>query len=250
MSPAARPAAAWGGAGLRRIAGVADADSTCWTLIRGAAAGDRRAREAFALRYVPVVRAYLLARWRTPVLRERVEDAVQDAFLEFFRPDGVLARLDAARPGGFRPFLMGVLRNVARRVEERVTQERDRREPTPDLEAIGADDESLSLVLDRAWAREIVREAGERHRSAASGEGEQALRRVELLHLRFQDGLPIRDIATRWGVPAELVHHEYARARREFRKALESTVADYHGGTPEELEGELLRVLEAVQDRE
>jgi len=226
-----------------------DADSTCWTLIRGAASGDARAREAFALRYVPVVRAYLMARWRTPLLRERVEDAVQDAFFECFRPEGVLARLDAGRPGGFRPFLMGVLRNVARRAEERFTRERGHREAVPDLEAVEADEESLSQVVDRAWAREILREAGERQRDDAARTGDEAVRRIELLHLRFREGLPIREIAERWGVPADRLHHEYARARKEFRQALERTVRDHHGGTDTEVAEEIDRVLEAVGER-
>jgi len=33
-------------------------------MIRGAAAGEVAERERFARRYIPVVRAYLVARWR------------------------------------------------------------------------------------------------------------------------------------------------------------------------------------------
>ena len=38
---------------------MAGHDTTCWTVIRGAAAGDRDDRDLFARRYEPVVRAYL-----------------------------------------------------------------------------------------------------------------------------------------------------------------------------------------------
>jgi len=222
------------------------ADSTCWTVIRAAAGGDARAREQFARRYLPVVRAYLDARWRAPFLRERVDDAVQEAFLECYRRGGILERVDASRPGGFRPFLMGALRNVARRVEERIRNERARTTPRHDLDEVECDEDSLAVVVDRAWAREIVREAGERQRIAASQAGTAALRRVELLRLRFQEGLPIREIATRWDADPATVHHEYAKGRREFLSALEATVADHHAGTPEEIRAECGRVLDAM----
>lgn len=54
----------------------------------------------------------------------------------------------------------------------------------------------------------------------AAASGERAVRRVELLRLRFQEGLPIRDIALKWKEDAAKLHHEYATARAEFRSAL------------------------------
>jgi hypothetical protein len=56
------------------------------------------------------------------------------------------------------------------------------------------------------------------------------VRRVELLRLRFQDGLPIRSIASRWGEDPAKVHHEYATARAEFRAALREVVAFHRPG--------------------
>jgi RNA polymerase sigma-70 factor (ECF subfamily) len=50
--------------------------STCWTLIRAAAGGSAREREEFARRYVPVLRAYLAARWRGSPLLQDLDDAV------------------------------------------------------------------------------------------------------------------------------------------------------------------------------
>jgi RNA polymerase sigma-70 factor (ECF subfamily) len=69
------------------------------------------------------------------------------------------------------------------------------------------------------------------------------VRRVELLRLRFQEGLPIRDIATRWQTDAAVLHHEYARAREEFRAALLEVVAFYHPGTAAEVERECANLL-------
>lgn len=226
------------------------ADSTCWTMLSLARAGDVRAREAFALRYLPLVRAYLGARWTSPMLRERLDDAVQDAFLECLRGGGALERLDPSRPGGFRAYLLGVLRNVARRAEERLTKARGRSALGVDLDDLPAEDESLAQALDRAWAQAMLREAAERQRASAALAEERgqkgALARVELLRLRFQEGLPIRDIAVRWGVAPEGLHREYAKARHEFRTALEATLADHQGGSDEERGAALERLLAAA----
>jgi hypothetical protein len=44
-------------------------ESTCWTVIRAAAAGSSKDRDELARRYLSVVRAYLSARWRGSALR-------------------------------------------------------------------------------------------------------------------------------------------------------------------------------------
>jgi RNA polymerase sigma-70 factor (ECF subfamily) len=70
------------------------------------------------------------------------------------------------------------------------------------------------------------------------------VRRVELLRLRFEDDQPIRDIAARWGLEAAHVHHEYARARREFREVLVEIVAEQDPrSAPEEECARLLGLL-------
>jgi hypothetical protein len=59
---------------------------------------------------------------------------------------------------------------------------------------------------------------------------EAARGRVELLRLRFQDSLPIREIAQRWSMDAAALHYEYARARQEFKAALMEVAAFHHPG--------------------
>jgi RNA polymerase sigma-70 factor (ECF subfamily) len=61
--------------------------------------------------------------------------------------------------------------------------------------------------------------------------------------LRFHEGLPIRDIARRWGVKPAALHHEYARAREEFRAVLMQLVAFHHPGPPESVERECADLL-------
>jgi RNA polymerase sigma-70 factor (ECF subfamily) len=224
-----------------------DSNSTCWTVLQDAAGGDDAARAEFATRYAPLVRAYLGARWRGTALIHELDDAVQDVFVECLRQGGMLQRADPGRPGGFRAFLYGLVRNIALRIE----QDRARRcvrQVTGGMEDAGADaliaEESLSRLFDRAWARAIMRDAAARQAERAAREGEAALRRVELLRLRFHEGLPIRAIAQLWSVDAAALHHEYARARKEFKAALVEVMAFYHPGAPADAERECAELLD------
>jgi RNA polymerase sigma-70 factor (ECF subfamily) len=209
-------------------------------VIHGAALGSAPDREEFARRYLPVVRSYLAARWRGSPFLAELDDAVQEVFVECFRTSGALAHADPGRE--FRPFLYGVVRNVARRLEARP--------PRPgaavDLDRLPADEDSQARAFDRAWARALLREAAALQERHARARGPEAVRRVELLRLRFHEGLPIREIAARWGVDAAGLHHEYARARQEFRTALAEVVGFHQPGQPGEVErrcAELLALL-------
>src|SRR5262245_9274739 len=216
-------------------------ESTCWTVIRAAAAGSPTDREALARRYVSVVRAYLAARWRGAALLPERDDAVQEVFVECFRRGGALEAAGAGRVPSFRAFLYGVVRNVARRFEARPAPPAG---PLP--EEIDADEASQSRLFDRTWAEAIMAEAARVQRERAAERGPEAVRRVELLELRFEQGLPIRDIARRWGVEPAAVHHAYALARKEFRAALLEVVAFHSPGGPEALEREAAGLLRAL----
>lgn len=62
-----------------------NSETTCWTLIGSAAAGDTVDRNEFVSRYSPVVRAYFSARWRSSRLANEVDDACQDVFISTLR---------------------------------------------------------------------------------------------------------------------------------------------------------------------
>ncbi|MDJ0976881.1 MAG: sigma-70 family RNA polymerase sigma factor [Planctomycetota bacterium] len=218
---------------------MAEEQPTRWTLIRAAAGGAADARAAFAEAYGPVARAYLAARWRRHALRAELDDALQEVFVDCFKEHGALERADPER-GGFRAFLHGVVRNVALRFESGRAREREREEAAP-LHGVEADEDSLARVFDRAWARSIVQLAARRQAEAAADES--ARRRVELLRLRFEDDLPIRAIAARWGADPTRVHREYARAREEYRAALRDVVHEHHGGMPKAVDAECARIL-------
>ncbi len=215
-------------------------ESTCWTVIRGAAAGRPADREELARRYLNVVRAYLSARWRNSALLQDVGDAVQEVFIECFRQGGALEAAGAGRVPHFRAFFYGVIRNVARRFESRPHRTSDQ------LPEIEANEASLSKLFDRTWAQAMMAEAAQLQQQRASDLGSEALQRVELLRLRFEDNLPIRTIAERWGIPAEELHHAYAKARQEFRAALLEVVAIHQPGSSLDIEQEAAGLLRAL----
>jgi RNA polymerase sigma-70 factor (ECF subfamily) len=193
---------------------VSGADTTRWTVIRDAAGGD----------------------------------AAQEVFVDLFRDGGALDRVEPGRPGGFRAFFLGVVRNVARHVETCRGRSKERQPPNAfDPGDRAGDEESLAAAFDRAWAMALLRRAVDLHRERARGRGEAARRRVELLRLRFREGLPIRDIARRWEMEPRRLHKDYARARDEFRDVLLDVVAEHHGGSRAEAGCECSRLLELVR---
>lgn len=89
-------------------------------------------------------------------------------------------------------------------------------------------------------------EAAQLQRKRADERGPEAIQRVELLRLRFEENLPIRAIADRWNVSAADLHHAYARARQEFRTALLEVVTFHFPGKPTEIEQEAAELLKAL----
>ena len=215
-------------------------ESTCWTVIRAAAAGSPADREELARRYLGVVRAYLAARWRGSAPRDDLDDATQEVFVECFRRGGAVEAAGAGRVPNFRAFLYGVIRNVARRFESRPVRAAG---PLPE---IAADEAGQSRLFDRTWAQAIMAEAARLQRTRADERGAEAVQRVELLRLRFEEDLPIRAIAERWGVDPAPLHHAYALARQEFKAALLDVVAFHQPGSPVELEQEAASLLKAL----
>jgi hypothetical protein len=69
----------------------------------------------------------------------------------------------------------------------------------------------------------------------------------KLLRLRFQDDLPIREIALRWGVEPAALHHEHARARQEFKAALLEVMAFHHPGPATDIEQDLANLAAALR---
>lgn len=193
---------------------------TSWSNILGASAGNAEARQRFAATYEPVVRVYLEARWTNLTLASQVDDGVQDVFVECFRPNGILEKVTPETVPSFRGYLFGVIKNVARRYEAKV-----RVASLPDQSE--ANDTSASAAFDREYALALMREASFIQAALATKKGAAAVRRIELLQLRFGQGLPVREIAKRWEVDPAWVHHQYSTARSEFQEALECLIQQH-----------------------
>ncbi len=167
-----------------------------------------------------------------------VGDAAQDVFIECFRAGGSLERVERGYGGGFRGYLFGIVRNVALRWESRRARESARSQArAEDMADLSSREDSLTRVFDSAWAKAVMCEAAERQSENAQRAGLEAERRVELLQLRFAEGMPIRDIALTWECDPVQLHREYAKARKEFHQALKDVVASHQASaTPAEIE--------------
>ncbi len=104
-------------------------------------------------------------------------------------------------------------------------------------------EDQLSKLFDKAWAVALIQQAGELQRKRALDGDDGARRRVELLELRFQEGLPIREIAARWEEDAANVHAAYRKARKEYSECLREVVGFNNPGTPEETAKQCERLL-------
>lgn len=213
--------------------------TTHWTVVERTGQGDREARETFARVYLPVVRRYVRARWDGTHWQTHLEDAVQQVFVECLKPDGALSRVSRDDAWGFRNYLYGVARNVARSVEKQRRHHSGNGRPEP----AARQDSGLQQLFDRAFAESLLGEALDHQQRLAEDAGGPALRRIELLRLRFWEGLPIREIAKRWKTDAAHLHHEYARAREEFRAALRIVLANHCGQHSKVTEEDLVELL-------
>ena len=88
-----------------------------------------------------------------------------------------------------------------------------------------------------------MQQAAERQAERAGIAGDKAVRRVELLKLRFQEGLTIREIAQLWHVDAADLHREQTKARREFQTALLDVLAFHCPGSDAEVQREAEALL-------
>ena len=208
---------------------------TCWTLIERAADGHAEDRAVFARHYSSVIRAYLAARWRSTKLAAEIDDATQEVFFELMREQGALTRADRQRGTAFRGYLYGVVRNVALRFESKAVQRfAGDVETSAILREIPSRDPSTSEVYNRAWAHALIDEAGDILRRRAAVDGEAAQRRLELLRLRFEEGLKPTDIAEKLEIGLKRVHKDYAKVREDFRACLEERVRFHFPGASEE----------------
>ena len=84
------------------------------------------------------------------------------SLVECFRDNSPLKRVGKDITTSFRAYLFGLVRNSARNFEKRLAVPRHQPGASLSDVEIAADDPSLSVVFDRAWARMIIKQAGEK----------------------------------------------------------------------------------------
>lgn len=210
----------------------------------GAATDDESHRDRFCRRYAPVITAFLCARWRVAKNHERVADATQEVFVQLFKPNGALQRVDASRPGGFRSYLYGVTAKVAANQERLLArQQRNRQDVHSDMDHLQSPDAACSKAFDRAWAELIVREAYEAM-LGDRGAGATAALRMKVLKLRYQEGLPPREIAERLGfADVREVYQMLDVSKAHYARALREVVSRYHPSSSADQLDDLCRQL-------
>ena len=167
---------------------------------------------------------------------EHVDDLIQKTFLGCVKARD---RIDEQR--SFRAYLFGIVRNVAKQFEKR--RGRQRVADPVEVAQVTAREQAQSRAFDKAWALTMMRMAGELMEARAEADTGAARLRIELLRLRFQKGLPIREIAIRWEMDPDAVHRAYALARDEFHSCLRATVRDHAVRTDGDLDAECRRIL-------
>jgi RNA polymerase sigma factor (sigma-70 family) len=227
---------------------MAHHDTTSWSLILGAAARRPEDQERFAALYTPLIKAYLAARWRVPHEHEDVGDAAQEVLLQCFRPDGALERVEPGRASGFRAFLYGIVRNVAAMAERKRSRIHETQAASSGVFEQPAHEASLSQVFDRGWAEVVVREARSLlHRRSMIRGGTGALR-ARALELRYQGGLPPREIAPRLGLDVKQVYRLLEDGQIDFQEALLEVMAtQVPGASRQELEAKCVELLQLLE---
>ena len=209
--------------------------TTCWTVLKSVARGSDKAKKDFSRRYAPAVRAYLETRWLADPLRNKVEQGLRLAFEECYGRTEDLPQELSTHDAEFRRFLFEMTTIVAHRIEAEKESPFD------------GNEEVLKANFDRAFVRLLLLQAAVRHAANVKGDPE-ALRRLELLRLRYYGGMELDSIANVWHVERDKLDEDYEQARREFETALMEVVT-YHHPRPkeqiwEECEGFLALVAE------
>lgn len=222
-------------------------DTTCWSVVLGAARGDPLKRQDFCHQYEQVIRAYLATRWRMRPDHDDISDAAQEVFLQCFQENGALERVDPARAGGMRAFLYGVTARTAAQIERRGRRwNRDHAADVGDPERIQAAEATLSRAFDKAWAQMVAREARLCLARRAASSGKAARLRFHCLEQRYFHGRWPREIAANLDLDPQRVSELLHEAKSEFRAALLEVMESLlPAATEKEL---LLRCAELARD--
>lgn len=197
--------------------------STMWTLIQRAQAGDRAALEGFAETYRPAIVTFLV---RRGLPADRAEDVAQQVFLVLLRND-VLSRV--GREGGkFRGFLIAVTRNVLGNLhkQEGAAKRGRAREALPlDPEVLeGPAGEGEDDTFDHLWVLSLLKTALERLERESERRGTPYAQAVRLVG---EEGCDYKTAAARLGKSEGGVRNYVHRGRELLASYVREAIAGY-----------------------
>ena len=140
--------------------------------------------------------------------------------------------------------MYSVVGHVADRIERTNGVRRMAQEPSgTGLDAFAHTEATLSRVFDRAWVEMVTRSAWLRMAERVD-RGAEGRDRIQILDLRFKEGLSSGEIAERLGLESGYVYQQLRNAKRDFRTALIEVVGSYHpDASKDELEARCVELI-------
>lgn len=234
--------------------GIGRFQTTRWSLIARSRDTDpelrRKALGELFQRYCPALRAHLLLRQR--INPDRAEDLLQGFFSEKILEGDLLAQVDPAR-GRFRSLLVRALDNYAVDQARRdlARKQAPGQEVSLESDEVAAEQTISSDVFDVAWAREVIAESVRRMEAECRQRNRTRIWEVfeqRILVPTFSHALPPRydELVRRFGFASpEQASNALMTAKRQFKRTLESVVAEYTE-REEEIEDEIRELRQTL----
>ncbi len=220
---------------------------TSWTLIRGAAKGDKGSQKRFYARYETVIRSTLTAMWHGLKPMPDIDDAAQEVLTECLKKEGVLSKADPER-GSFRGYLYKTTVNVAMRFGDRRKRKLQQHQNQPPdenyFDTLAKEEPSAASEFHCKWKQMIVRNALELLIKEAEQDPEilQRMQLLQLLHVEEKKWEEIVDLHPEWvngsGKPKAQLKAMHRRAQKEFMEAIRKVIGIHSPGTPADIQRE------------
>ncbi len=192
-----------------------DFPATRWSLV-----GAPDAHRALLALYAEPIARYLAGKLPDAARDRRLDDIVQDTLAWLAEHPEVLTRARPAEAGAppsrFRWYLMTVAFNQARNALRRLRGEAVGMGEAGEPEAPG---EAAAAAMDRAWAEAVIADAW-RDLSGWAAQGACPPDLPELARQHLADGLGLRELAARSGLPLTTLHRRISQARTLLRRAI------------------------------
>ncbi len=217
---------------------------TSWNLVSLAGTDVDLARREFALRYEKFVRRVLAKRWLGTIFCNDFDDAIQEVFIECFKPGGVIERADSRRGNSFRTLLFQVASHVAARFERSHRRWQSQGMDEDLLNEMATTHASGYDVVTQEEVSDLVREA---LRRMIHHHDPDVRSRGQLLDRHICQNEKIIAMAGGDSGVAERLHREHRKAKKEWKSFLVEVVQSEYRVPEHEAQLIVLNLLSAFQ---